>query len=61
MSTLVITGDNDLVVATADSIRLAAELPSAELVVIEETGHLPNEEKPREFATAIIQYLSTLR
>ena len=61
MPVLVITGDNDLVVATADSIRLAAELPNAELVVIDETGHLPNEEKPREFATAIIQYLSTLR
>lgn len=61
MPVLVITGDNDLVVATADSIRLAAELPNAELAVIDETGHLPNEEKPREFATAIIQYLSTLR
>lgn len=61
MPVLVITGDNDLVVATADSIRLASELSNAELVVIEESGHLPNEEKPREFATAIIQYLSTLR
>jgi len=61
MPVLVITGDNDLVVATADSIRLASELPNAELVVIDQTGHLPNEEKPREFATAIIQYLSTLR
>ena len=61
MPVLVITGDNDLVVATADSIRLAGELPNAELVVIDQTGHLPNEEKPREFATAIIQYLSTLR
>ena len=61
MRTLVITGDNDVVVATADSIRLASELPDAELVIVPETGHLPNEEKPREFATAIIQYLSTLR
>lgn len=61
MPVLVITGDNDLVVATADSIRLASELSNAELVVIDESGHLPNEEKPREFATAIIQYLSTLR
>jgi pimeloyl-ACP methyl ester carboxylesterase len=61
MPVLVITGDNDLVVATADSIRLASELSNGELVVIDESGHLPNEEKPREFATAIIQYLSTLR
>jgi pimeloyl-ACP methyl ester carboxylesterase len=61
MPVLVITGDNDLVVATADSIRLASELSNAELVVIDDSGHLPNEEKPREFATAIIQYLETLR
>ena len=61
MPVLVITGDNDLVVETADSIRLSSELSNAELVVIENAGHLPNEEKPREFATAIIQYLVGLR
>jgi pimeloyl-ACP methyl ester carboxylesterase len=57
MPTLVITGDNDEVVATADSIRLAGELPNAQLVVIENCGHLPNEEKPQEFLTAVAAFL----
>jgi pimeloyl-ACP methyl ester carboxylesterase len=60
INTLVLTGDNDQVVETENSIRLAAELPNAELVLIEETGHLPNEENPREFALAIIRYINTL-
>jgi pimeloyl-ACP methyl ester carboxylesterase len=59
--TLVITGDTDVVVPTEDSIRLASELPNAQLEVINETGHLPNEEKPREFASAIIRFIATLR
>ena len=55
--TLVITGDTDEVVATADSIRLAGELPNAQLVVIENCGHLPNEEKSQEFLTAVAGFL----
>mgnify|MGYP006172595369 CR=1 FL=1 len=57
MPTLVITGDTDEVVATADSIRLASELPNAQLVVIEDCGHLPNEEKSQEFLTAVAAFL----
>ena len=57
MPTLVITGDNDEVVATADSMRLAGELPNAQLVVIEDCGHLPNEEKSQEFLTAVAGFL----
>ena len=55
--TLVITGDTDEVVATADSIRLAGELPNAQLVVIENCGHLPNEEKSQEVLTAVAGFL----
>ena len=57
MPTLVITGDTDEVVATADSIRLAGELPNAQLVVIKNCGHLPNEEKSQEFLTAVAGFL----
>lgn len=57
MPTLVITGDNDSVVATQDSVRLAGELPNAELVVVKYCGHLPNEEKPQEFLAAIAGFL----
>lgn len=54
--TLVITGDTDEVVATEDSLEVA-EIMGAELVVIPQTGHLPNEEKPTEFANAVAKFL----
>jgi pimeloyl-ACP methyl ester carboxylesterase len=55
--TLVITGDNDEVVATSDSVRAAEEIPNAQLVIIENCGHLPNEEKPQEFLAAVAGFL----
>lgn len=56
--TLIITGDDDRVVATADSIKLNGDLPGSELVIIEGAGHLPNEEKPQEFVDAVLQFLN---
>jgi pimeloyl-ACP methyl ester carboxylesterase len=55
--TLVLTGDNDLVVATADSITVAGLISGSELVIIPQTGHLPNEESPEEFARAVIDFV----
>ena len=46
---LVITGDDDRVVPTAQSIRLAREIPGARLSVLENCGHLPQEECPAAF------------
>ncbi len=56
---LVITGDDDRIVPTAESIRLGAEIPGASLVVIENAGHLPHEEKPAEFMQAVRGFLET--
>ena len=57
---LVITGDDDRIVPTTDSIRLAGELPEAELVVIPNAGHVPHEEQPEAFMQAVGSFLSTL-
>jgi pimeloyl-ACP methyl ester carboxylesterase len=57
---LVITGDDDRVVPTADSIKLAGELPGAQLVVIPDCGHVPHEEKPADFLKAVRDFVSTL-
>ena len=57
---LVITGDDDRIVPTEQSLRLAEELPNATLNVIAESGHLPHEEKPSEFMQAILAFLSEL-
>ena len=54
---LVITGDDDRIVPTAESIRLAQELPNAELVVIPNCGHAPQEECPAETLVAMEEWL----
>ena len=55
--TLVITGDDDRVVPTAQSIRLAKELSLAQLAVIPNCGHVPHEECPAEFMQAVKKFL----
>ena len=58
VDTLIITGDTDGIVATADSVRLNGELPDSTIEIIVESGHLPNEEKPLEFVEAVIKFLA---
>ncbi|MGC8782041.1 MAG: alpha/beta fold hydrolase [Anaerolineae bacterium] len=55
---LVITGDDDRIVPTGESIRLARELSDAELVVIPACGHVPQEECPEAFVDALRPFLS---
>jgi len=57
---LVITGDDDRIVPTADSIRVAAEIDGAELVVVAACGHVPHEECPDAFLEAIGSFLAGL-
>ena len=61
MPVLVITGDNDRIVPTEESIQLASDLSNAELVIIEESGHLPHEEQPEKFMQAVANFLSRLQ
>jgi pimeloyl-ACP methyl ester carboxylesterase len=58
--TLVITGDDDRIVPTAQSVRLSRELPDAELVVIPDCGHVPHEECPEAFLRAVEDFLARL-
>lgn len=57
---LVIAGDDDRIVPTQDSIRAASEIPGAELVVIPNCGHAPQEECPNEFLAAVNDFLARL-
>lgn len=50
---LLITGDADTVVPTADTIRLNGLIRGSILEVIPDSGHLPHEEKPAEFLDAV--------
>ena len=58
---LVITGDDDRIVPTQQSIRLAGELPDAELVVIPNCGHVPQEECPEPFLNATTNFIAQFR
>lgn len=58
--TLLITGDTDLIVPTEDTIRLNTLITNSKLEVIAQAGHLPHEEKPKEFMAAIERHLGEL-
>lgn len=56
---LVLTGDSDVVVPVADSEQLDAALPNSELVILPDCGHVPQEECPTAFTSAIEAWLTT--
>ena len=58
--TLLITGDTDVVVATADTEALATLIEGSSLVVIPNSGHLAQEENPVETMQAIDDYWKSL-
>jgi len=58
---LVVTGDDDRIVPTAESVRLGGEIPGATLVVFPACGHVPQEECPVEFLAAVQPFVSSIR
>lgn len=61
MPIAVLTGDDDRIVPTANSIRLAAAIPGSKLVVIQSAGHVPQEEQPVLFMQAVEEFLKDLK
>lgn len=57
---LVITGDDDRIVPTVQSERLAQKLPMSALEVIPACGHVAHEECPEPTLAAINQFLASL-
>lgn len=51
---LLVTGDDDRVVPTDDTVRLADLIDGAELSVLDRTGHVPHEESPEAFLDAVV-------
>jgi len=54
--TLIIWGRNDRWVPVADADRFASAIPAARKVVLEECGHLPQEERPAEVARLLEEF-----
>jgi pimeloyl-ACP methyl ester carboxylesterase len=55
---LVVAGDDDRIIPTDDSIRLAGELPEASLAVMENCGHVPQEECPNQFLNSVFNWIN---
>lgn len=55
--TLILTGEHDRAVKPEESERLAKAIAGAELQVIADAGHLPQEERPEAFLMAIQDFL----
>ncbi len=53
--TLVVCGRQDVLLPLAHSEEIAAAIPDASLVVIEDSGHIPTMERPQA-ATALMRY-----
>lgn len=54
---LVVTGDDDRIVPTSQSLELAGLIPDAGLVVFPACGHVPQEECPQDFLSAVIPFI----
>lgn len=61
MPTLVISGDDDRLVPLEQSIRLGQEITGAETAVLPNCGHLPQEECPDDFLTAVTPFINNLQ
>jgi pimeloyl-ACP methyl ester carboxylesterase len=55
--TLIVRGDQDMLIPAEDADALTALLPKAELVVLAGAGHLPPLEVPEEFTGAVARWL----
>lgn len=61
MPALVITGDNDKIIPKERSIKTANDLPNAKLVVIPNCGHVPHEECPADFLSAVKSFMPIIQ
>jgi len=57
-STLVLWGKQDEIIPVSNAQRFMADLKHAQLILLDHTGHAPQEENPHATATAIIEFLS---
>jgi len=57
-STLIVSGSLDMITPKALYDELAAKIPGAKHIHIEGAGHISNLDKPEEFNTALLDFLS---
>jgi 3-oxoadipate enol-lactonase len=57
MPTLVMHGQDDLLIPVANGKQLAARIPGARFVLLDPCGHFPHMERPAEASAAILEFL----
>lgn len=55
---LVIQGENDILVPLGDAIEFCELIPSAELLTMADTGHVPMFERPVQFNDALLAFIA---
>ncbi len=55
--TLILWGADDYLIPTESAFRFHSDLPNDTLIILEQTGHVPMEESPRESLDAVISFL----
>jgi pimeloyl-ACP methyl ester carboxylesterase len=57
LPTLIIWGREDPLINVSHGIRLHGDIPGSRLVIIDECGHVPQEERPAETFAALAEFL----
>lgn len=57
---LILSGDDDRIIPTRDSIKLQEGIANAELKIFKGCGHVPQEECPGEFLDSVISFVKRL-
>ena len=55
--TFIVWGSEDPVISVESGRQAAARMPNAEFVVLDETGHIPMEERPEELLRLVLPFL----
>jgi pimeloyl-ACP methyl ester carboxylesterase len=58
---LIVVGSDDTFTPVSDAEFMHERIPSAQLAVVAETGHMPNMEKPDEFNRVLVEFLQTVK
>jgi pimeloyl-ACP methyl ester carboxylesterase len=58
---LIIWGENDPIIRVADGHRLHQDIPGSRLMVFNQCGHNPHEEKPGDTVAAIVEFLDNMK
>ena len=55
--TLIIWGEDDIWIPVGNAVRFMKELANSSLIVMEETGHVPMEERPAESVAHALKFI----